>query len=94
MKDAIAIVCLACLIAGCANRSGVFRVDENTYQTSTRATWEFGGRAGAKGMALEDATRHCNALGKVVRVIKSTENYGHFEGGTVDMLFACDEPKK
>jgi hypothetical protein len=64
------------------------------YQTSTRATWEFGGRAGAKRMALEDATQRCGAQGKVVRVIKSTENYGHFEGGTDDMLFASDEPPK
>lgn len=79
------------LLAACANRSGVFRVDENTYQVSTRATWEFGGRAGAKRMALEDATRHCDAQRKAVRVIKSTENYGHFEGGTVDLVFSCEQ---
>lgn len=94
MQKIMASICLSFLIFGCANRSGVFRVDDNTFQTSTRATWELGGRAGAKRMALEDATGHCAAQGRVVRVIQSTENYGHFEGGTVDMLFACDEAKK
>jgi hypothetical protein len=77
-------------LAGCANSSGVFRVNDNTYQVSTRATWELGGRAGAKRMALEDATRYCEAQQKKLRVINSSESYGHFEGGTVDLIFGCD----
>lgn len=87
------IACLAILLTACANSSGVFRVDDNTYQVSTRATWEFGGRAGARRMALDEATRHCEAQRKVLRVIKSSEDYGHFEGGTVDLHFTCDQPK-
>ena len=87
------LVVVASLACSCASRSGVFRIDENTYQTSTRATWEFGGRAGAKTMALEEATRYCQSQGKALRIVSSKENYGHFEGGTVDLIFACDTPK-
>jgi len=89
---AVTILCSS-LMAGCATSSGVFRIDENTYQVSTRATWELGGRAGAKRMALEEATGYCGKQGKVLRVIKSSEDYGHFEGGTVDLLFSCEKGK-
>ena len=86
---------LACsaVLPACANSSGVFRIDENTYQVSSRATWEFGGRAGANRMALEDATRHCAGQQKLLRVINSSEKYGHFEDGTVDLKFSCENPK-
>lgn len=82
------------LLSGCASSSGVFRVDDNKYQITTRATWELGGRAGAKRMALEEATRHCESQRKVVRVLRSSEDYGHFEGGTVDMTFSCEQEKQ
>jgi len=85
---------LLLFLSACASSSGVFRVDDNTYRVSTRATWELGGRAGAMRMALEEATHHCEAQRKVLRVIKSTEDYGHFEGGTVDLLFSCEQSKQ
>ena len=80
-------------VSACANSSGVFRVDDNKYQISTRATWELGGRSGAKRMALGQATQHCATQRKVLRVLQSSEDYGHFEGGTVDMTFSCEEDK-
>jgi hypothetical protein len=76
-------------LAGCANNSGVFQVGDHQYQVSTRATWELGGRAGAKRMALEEASKYCGQLGKTVKVISSKEDYNHFEGGTVDLIFDC-----
>ena len=82
------------LATACSHSSGVFRVDDNTYQVSTRATWELGGRTGAKRMALEEATQHCQAQQKNLHVITSSENYGHFEGGTVDLVFNCELPKQ
>jgi hypothetical protein len=78
------------LISGCANNSGAYQVGDNQYQVATRATWEFGGRAGAKRMALEEAKNKCSSLGKTVKVISSVENYGHFEGGTVELTFSCE----
>lgn len=82
------------VLTGCASSSGVFRVDDNKYQITTRATWELGGRAGAKRMVLEEATRHCESQKKAVRVLRSSEDYGHFEGGTVDMTFSCEQEKR
>lgn len=78
------------ILSACANNSGAFRIGENKYQVSTRATWELGGRAGAKRMALEEASKHCTSLSKSVKVLDSVENYGHFEGGTVELTFSCE----
>ena len=85
-------VCLLVLVlVSCATNSGVFRVSENTYQVSTRATWELGGRVGAMRMAMETATRYCaDHGGKRLRVIKSTDDYGHFQGGIVNLTFTCE----
>lgn len=77
-------------LSACASNSGVFAVGENKYQVATRATWELGGRAGAKRMALEEATRYCEGQKKRLRVANSTERYGHFEGGTVELTFSCE----
>jgi hypothetical protein len=77
-------------LSACASNSGVFQVGDNKYQVATRATWELGGRAGAKRMALEEATRHCEGQKKRLRVMDSAENYGHFEGGTVELTFSCE----
>lgn len=85
---------VAAALSACASSSGVFRVDENRYQITTRATWELGGRAGARRLALEEATRHCEAQRKALRVVRSSEDYGHFEGGTVDMTFSCEEERQ
>ena len=80
----------AVVLGGCANSSGVFAVGPNRYQISTRATWELGGRAGAQRAALSEATKHCAAQGKGLCTVNSESNYGHFEGGTVTLIFACD----
>jgi len=90
MLKALFFIALLLFLSGCANSSGVFRVGDNTYRVSTRATWELGGRAGAMRMALEEGTQHCEAQHKALHVIKSSEDYGHFEGGTVDLLFSCE----
>ena len=78
MKRAFICLLLGVLL-GCASNSGVFRVGEKTYEVSTRATWEFGGRVGAMRMAMEEATKYCSEHGgKKLHVIKHTDDYGHF----------------
>jgi predicted small secreted protein len=78
------------ILAGCASSSGVFQDSSSTYRIATRATWELGGRAGAVKMALKEATEFCAKQGATLKVISSAEDYGHFEGGTVDMRFSCE----
>ncbi len=69
---------LVAVLVSCASNSGVFRVSENTYQVSTRATWELGGRVGAMRMAMEEATKYCSEHGgKKLKVIKYTDDYGN-----------------
>lgn len=80
----------ACALVACASSSGVFQDSSNTYRVATRATWELGGRAGAVKMALQEATAYCTKQGATLKVLTSAEDYGHFEGGTVDMRFACE----
>jgi hypothetical protein len=82
---------LVFLLASCATNSGVYRVGDNTYQISTRATWEFGGRVGAMKMAMQAATKYCSEHGgKKLHVIKYSDDYGHFQGGIVNMTFSCE----
>jgi hypothetical protein len=68
------LICLLVVVlVGFASNSGVFRVGENTYQVSTRATWELGGRVGAMRMAMKEATEYCSGHGgKKPHVIKYT----------------------
>jgi len=90
MKRIIAFSITA-LLLGCASNSGVYRIAENTYQVSTRATWELGGRVGAMRMAMQEATNYCSEHGgKKLKVIKYTDDYGHFQGGIVNLTFSCE----
>ena len=90
MKPIFTCLLVAGLVS-CASNSGVFRVAENTYQVSTRATWELGGRVGAMRMAMEEATKYCSEHGgKKLKLIRYTDDYGHFQGGVVNLTFSCE----
>jgi len=79
------------VLVSCASNSGVFRVAENRYQVSTRANWELGGGVGAMRMAMKEATTYCSEDGgKKLHVIKYTDDYGHFQGGIVNLTFSCE----
>ena len=87
----IITISLVALLVSCASNSGVFRISQNTYQVTTRATWELGGRVGAMRMAMEEATKFCSEHGgKQLKVIKETDDYGHFQGGIVNLTFSCE----
>lgn len=88
--NSVVIVFTAFLLFGCASSSGVFQDSSNSYRVATRATWELGGRAGAVKMALKEASDYCAKQGANLNVLSSAEDYGHFEGGTIDMRFSCE----
>lgn len=92
IANAFAIVLPTCLLSACASSSGVFQDSNGSYRIATRATWELGGRAGAIKMALREATDYCAKQGSALKVLSSAEDYGHFEGGTVNMRFTCESP--
>jgi hypothetical protein len=90
MKHIIALLVIGLLVS-CASNTGVYRVGENTYQVTTRATWEPGGRVGAMRMAMQEATKFCSEHGgRQLKVIKETDDYGHFQGGIVNLTFSCE----
>ena len=90
MKHIIALLVIGLLVS-CASNTGVYRVGENTYQVTTRATWELGGRVGAMQMAMQEATKFCSEHGgKQLKVVKETDDYGHFQGGIVNLTFSCE----
>ena len=91
LKQLLAIAISTASLMGCATSSGVFQDTSNSYRIATRATWELGGRAGALKMALKEATDFCSKQGATLKVLSSNEDYGHFEGGTVDMRFSCEK---
>lgn len=74
------LLSLCIIFSGCANTSEIFRTSENTYQVTARATWELGGKAGARAMALKAASIKCESLDKYLNVISAEEDYGHFSG--------------
>jgi hypothetical protein len=90
MKHIIALLVIGLLVS-CASNTGVYRVGENTYQVTTRATWELGGRVGAMRMAMQETTKFCSEHGgRQLKVIKETDDYGHFQGGIVNLTFSCE----
>ena len=89
-RKSVAAASVAFALVACASSSGVHQDSANSYRVATRSTWEIGGRAGAVKMALKEATAFCAKQGATVKVLTSVEDYGHFEGGTVDMRFSCE----
>lgn len=83
----------ALAVSGCASRGGVFPVGGGIYETSASATWERGALVGARRMALEDATKHCQGIGGALQLRDSREGYEHFSGGTVTLTFTCTPAK-
>lgn len=81
---------LASAVVGCANTSEAFKVGPNTYQVTARATWEFGGHAGAHAMALSAATQKCESMQKTLNVVNTQiTGYDHFAGGMEILTFSC-----
>lgn len=85
-------ICLSSLVflAGCATSSGVMQLGPDTYTISTHASVVRGGAAGAKRMALEEASRHCASMGKEILVMNTgvyASNYG--KGSDADLTYQC-----
>lgn len=85
----LAVIAFILMLNGCANTSEVFRTSENTFQVTARATWELGGLAASRSMALKAGSTKCESIGKILNVIRTEENYEHFSGGTTVLTFSC-----
>jgi hypothetical protein len=67
MRNLVMLVA-AVLLSGCAWQSAAMKIGEDTFQTSANASPARGGSTGAREMALLNANRQCDSLGKKITV--------------------------
>jgi hypothetical protein len=84
----LAAVFLVCL-AGCAWQSEALKVGPDTYQVSANASQARGGVAGAQGMALKNANKKCDSLGKSITVTDTKTESGWTQNGVATITFTC-----
>jgi hypothetical protein len=62
------LLCLA--VSGCAIKSGVVKIGEDTYKVSHQAATGFEGGGGCRDSALLEASEFCASQGRVMKVIR------------------------
>ena len=88
MRSLIYVVLI--LLAGCAWNTPVQSLGGNTYTVSSNASPARGAQAGARGMALEAANKHCESLGKKIDVTNIDTGYAFPTNGVVTVTFDCN----
>lgn len=76
-------------IAGCAWQSEALRVGPDTWQTSANASPARGAASGAREMALGNANKHCDSLGRQIEVVDSKTEYAFPANAVVTITFKC-----
>lgn len=76
-------------LAGCAWQSQVLRLNDDTWQVSANASPARGAGTGARRMALANANRHCEALGKTVEVTNIETEYAFPTNRVATVTFRC-----
>lgn len=77
------------VLAGCVNSYGIQRTGPDRFETSALAAPLAGGAGGARARALEDATKHCESMGKQVEVTDTTNRYSFPANSVATVQFAC-----
>ena len=82
-------VFLATLATGCAWQSEALRVGPDTYQTSANASPARGAASGAREMALANANKKCESLGRQIEVVDTKSEYAFPANAVVTITFKC-----
>ena len=82
-------IALLLAIAGCAWQSEALRVGPDTWQTSANASPARGAASGAREMALGNANKHCDSLGRQIEVVDSKSEYAFPANAVVTITFKC-----
>ena len=81
---------LACVaLTSCAWQSEAMKIGPDTYQTSPNASPARGGPTGAREMALGNANKKCETLGKEIEVTDVKTQYAFPANGVVTVTFKC-----
>lgn len=61
------------ILSGCASNSGVMPIGKDTFMVSRQAASGFSGSGTLKAEAFQEASQHCEALGKNIQVVSTHE---------------------
>jgi hypothetical protein len=88
MRSTLAMV-IVILIAGCVWQPDARKVGEDTYQVSANASPARGGVTGARDMALKNAYKKCDSLGKSINVTDVTTEHAWPTNSVATVTFTC-----
>ena len=83
---------LSLVVSGCAIKSGVVKIGEDTYKVSHQAATGFEGGGGCRDAALLEANEFCASQGKTMKVIRMGGNHPPYVFGNfpkVEVQFMC-----
>ena len=83
----LVLVCL--LTSCCAWQSEALRIGDDTYQVSANASPARGGVTGAIEMALTNANKKCDSLGKKIEVLDIKTENAFPANGVATVTFKC-----
>jgi hypothetical protein len=83
------VIAATLTLAACAWQSEALRVGPDTYQTSANASPARGAASGAREMALGNANKHCDSLGKKIEVTDTKSEYAFPANAVVTITFKC-----
>lgn len=87
LKRVLVVTCAA--VAGCAWQSEALRLSEDTFQTSANASPARGAATGAREMALTNANKKCDSLGKKIEVTNIQTEYAFPANAVATVTFKC-----
>lgn len=85
------LICLgsASLSSSCAWQSDALRLGDDSWQVSANASPARGGVTGAREMALRNANKKCDSLGKKITVTDIQTEHAFPTNGVATVTFTC-----
>jgi len=81
---------LVVLVAGCAGVTHVVSTGPDTYMLASHGTMGWSSGSAQKAKVIEEASAYCNDKGKVLQVIRSSEEPGGFgKIASAEVEFRC-----
>ncbi len=84
-----ALAALVLMMTACAWQSEAIKIGPDLYQTSANASPARGGGTGAREMALTNANKKCEAMGKQIEVTDIKTEYAFPANAVVTVTFLC-----
>lgn len=85
----LALPIVVLLAGGCAWQSEALKIGQDTYQTSANASPARGGATGALRMALTNANKKCESMGKEIEVTNTDTQWAFPANAVVTVTFKC-----